>query len=365
MNYKYHLLKYKGPASRLTCPNCGRKRCFAPYVDDNDQIIGEEYGRCDHESSCGYVKYPQTDFSPYHNSVLERNVWKPQYRKSYQHKMRLRPEKPYQQPENICTIPLEVMRKTIRHHTISDFLAFLLTLFDNKTVSNLIDEYHIGVTRNLDVIFYQIDGLGRCRTGKVMKYDRKTGHRIRDDSAKTPVTWVHSLLKQRGILPQEWELTQCLFGEHLLKKYPDKPVCLVESEKTAIICSAVNPDCLWLATGGKGQLNDRVEVLEGRRIIAFPDIDGFETWKEKAAERPYLNIVVSDLLERNATPEDRDAHIDIADLLIKWRQNPVKTTKNNPVFESIKQYFSPEFHSELISLIEDLDLEVKTITKIK
>ena len=40
MKYKYHLLKYAGPASRLTCPNCGKPHCFAPYVDDNDQIVG-------------------------------------------------------------------------------------------------------------------------------------------------------------------------------------------------------------------------------------------------------------------------------------------------------------------------------------
>ena len=50
MKYKYHLLKYKGKATRMTCPQCGRKHCFAPYVDDNDQMVSSEYGRCDHDS---------------------------------------------------------------------------------------------------------------------------------------------------------------------------------------------------------------------------------------------------------------------------------------------------------------------------
>lgn len=68
-----------------------------------------------------------------------------------------------------------------------------------------------------------------------MKYNRETGHRIKDEAMPNRITWVHSLLKKQGVLPQEWELTQCLFGEHLLKKYPDKPVCLVEAEKTALI----------------------------------------------------------------------------------------------------------------------------------
>ena len=34
-------------------------------------------------------------------------------------------------------------------------------------------------------------------------------------------------------------------------------------------------------------------------------------------------ITVSDLLERVATPEDRENHIDIADLLIREMLNPV------------------------------------------
>lgn len=179
------------------------------------------------------------------------------------------------------------------------------------------------------------------------------------------------------MLPKEWELTQCLFGEHLLVKYPDKPVALVESEKTAIICSIINPECIWLATGGKGQLNDRVEALAGRKIIAFPDVDGYEVWKTKAEERPHLGIYVSDLLERDASPADRAAQIDIADLLIRWKQTqrspvtpaatepqPPELISTNPVFLEVKKYFSPESHENVLALIEAFDLELVSVTKI-
>ena len=58
-NYRYHLLKYKGRSSRLTCPRCGPPHCFTPYVDENDvPVYVERYGRCDHEQSCGYNLCP-------------------------------------------------------------------------------------------------------------------------------------------------------------------------------------------------------------------------------------------------------------------------------------------------------------------
>lgn len=48
----------------------------------------------------------------------------------------------------------------------------------------------------------------------------------------------------------------------------------VESEKTAIICSAMMPQYLWLATGGKsGLTSERLSSLKGRKIIVFPHID--------------------------------------------------------------------------------------------
>ena len=124
---------------------------------------------------------------------------------------------------------------------------------------------------------------------------------------------MHSLLKQQGLLKQDWELTLCLFGEHLLNEYPDRKVALVESEKTAIICAAIMPRFIWLATGGKTQLGDKLEVLRGREVVAFPDIDAYDTWQEKLCSLPILNVIESDYLIKNATQQDIENHIDIAD----------------------------------------------------
>lgn len=74
---------------------------------------------------------------------------------------------------------------------------------------------------------------------------------------------------------------------------------------SASTCSLLLPEYIWLATGGKSQFNDRLMVLKGRKVTAFPDIDGYDEWRKKAKNYPMLDITISDILERNAAPEQR------------------------------------------------------------
>lgn len=194
-----------------------------------------------------------------------------------------------------------------------------------------------------------------------MKYNKETGKRVKNEKTPSRITWIHSLLKQQRLIPADWELTQCLFGEHLLTKYPDATVALVESEKTAIICAALMPRFIWVATGGKTQLGDKLDVLRGRKVLAFPDIDAYDTWQEKLAALPHLNIKVSDYLMKNATQEDHENHIDIADLLL--RENSAAQTTQKPI--SILEYFSEEYHDEISQLIEEHGLIPVSISKLE
>ena len=148
-------------------------------------------------------------------------------------------------------------------------------------------------------------------------------------------------------------------------QHPDKPIALVKSEKTAIICSGLIPQYLWLATGGKSQFSqEKLSILAGRKPIAFPDIDGYEEWKKKlsAAEK---DITVSDILQRYATEEQRKAHIDIAALLIQWKQNgelipgtprKVQLNDSNDIEILLEKWFSSEYLPEIHNLINDFDL---------
>lgn len=140
----------------------------------------------------------------------------------------------------------------------------------------------------------------------------------------TNVTEVVDLLDSIGhswttlvVIGGKWRLSQCLFGEHLLLDKVNANVALVESEKTAVICSLLLPEYIWLATGGKSQFNDRLMILKGRKVTAFPDIDGYKEWRKKAKNYPMLDITISDILERNATPEQRERQVDIADVLLE------------------------------------------------
>jgi len=210
--------------------------------------------------------------------------------------------------------------------------------------------YRLGRSRDGGVIFWQIDEHGVLHDGKIMYY-RPDCHRDHD---RKP-TWTSYLMRKAGQLPDDWRPEHCLFGLHLLtqshfKGHTDltdltdnsstpisgdskksvesvksvcdkKTVCVVESEKTAVMMSELRPDCLWLATGGKTELNvARLKPLQGRRVILFPDTDtdgsAYREWYDVALAAGDVYgqpFTVSAILEQHATPSQKERKIDIAD----------------------------------------------------
>ncbi|MDD4033219.1 MAG: hypothetical protein PHS48_08260, partial [Bacteroidales bacterium] len=116
-----------------------------------------------------------------------------------------------------------------------------------------------------------------------------------------------------------------------------------------------------------------LQVLKGRRVVAFPDVDGFSEWKEKLSQVRGLDIVVSDVLEKNATVEDREKHVDIADLLIRQHRKErinVEVAEgprgfvepgdamSHPTFLKLKKWLGAGNLVEVALLVAGLDLEV-------
>ena len=268
----------------------------------------------------------------------------------------------HQHQREIGHIPFSYVEKSASYN--SSFVQFLCGLFDrysleSPTIERLMQDYALGATKDGSVIYWQIDTKGRVRTGKVMKYNPETGHRLKDAGG---INWIHSIMKKQNLLPENYNLVQCLFGEHLLRMYPNKVVALVESEKSALIASGVYPDYVWLATGGKSQLSiNKLKTLKGRTVIMFPDVDSFEYWTGKAKEVEAIGckVIVSDLLEKNATDEDRINKIDIADWLIRYLSNGAIAEVCNELSETEKILQSMiEANPALQTLINTFNLEL-------
>ena len=316
---RYELQHYKTRSDRHTCPKCGGRHCFTYYVDENNRPLDETVGRCDHESGCGY-HYPPREYFSDHPEQERPKEECPHPVMAAEHKTSGKPC-----GKSIGTIPEEYVSRSRSDN--SHLTRFLLSLQEKNAdrVRLVLKDYRIGATKDASTVFWQIDTGGRVRTGKIIQYNPDDGHRIKERG----VNWVHSLLKKRNAVSNEWTLTQCLFGEHLLSQTADirKVVAVVESEKTAVICAIQYPDCVWLATGGKSQLSsEKMRVLAGRTVIFFPDVDSYHEWQERAKAFSFCrSVTVSDFLERNATEEDRSSKIDIADLILRqWEEDKLR-----------------------------------------
>lgn len=351
----YSLQKYKGTATRHTCPGCGDRHSFAYYVDEQYTPLHPSVGRCNHESSCGYHYTPKEYFHD-HPECRTANDFSFAGQRSER--------KPGRTPQQtaISCIPPHYVEKSKSVH--SNFFRFISSLLDSyygskakEVLKRLLEDYRLGATRDGAVIFWQIDRANRVRTGKVMQYNPNDGHRIKGGQASA-VDWIHSILKRQRVLPEEWQLSQCLFGEHLLGGNPGKVVVLVESEKSAVIGSAIFPGYVWLATGGKSQMREeKLRVLTGRTVLLFPDADGYSEWKQRAGGMDFCKVIVSDLIEKNATPEQKAAHIDIADWIVfQIQESKIMCTANHLVEAERILRRMVEKNPVLQKLIDDFDL---------
>ena len=265
--YKYHLDK---SSKKFNCPQCGKKR-FVKYVEtETGNYADSQYGRCDRETSCGYIMYPND------NSIINYNFIAPE------------PVKP-------SYIEKEILQKTLTKYEINPLATYLYNHYDEDEVNVTIDKYRVGTSKmyNGATVFWQMDNTGKIRTGKIMAYDITTGKRIKDKNI-IAITWVHYKLKK----PKE-SIRQCLFGLHLLNDNI-KQVAIVESEKTAIIMSIESPNYTWMSTGSlQGFKYEYLAPLKGTAIVSFPDKGGYTQWQKTAdiLNQKGFEVKVSKLLE--------------------------------------------------------------------
>ena len=293
-----HLATYaeckKLNGGKWICPECGKKT-FVCYLDSNRQIINEKVGKCDRADKCNYHYTPKEYFSENGNDrpITPR-----------------RPTHTFKPEPPISYIDTDIFKKSLKAYNQNNLITFLNGVFQQDLVSKAIARYFVGTSKHWSgsTVFWQIDRFGKVRCGKIMLYNPTDGKRVKKPFSH--ITWVHTVIHLT-----DYNLKQCLFGEHLLKKYPDKGVAVVESEKTAIIASMWYPDIIFLACGGCQNLsNQRCIPLKERRVVFFPDNGKYEEWREKAKELSHLfkSFVVSDIMEHEAVEQGDD----IGDLIL-------------------------------------------------
>jgi len=305
-DFTYILKPYKGPASRNTCPSCGQRNQFSRYVNQAGNELADHVGRCNREEKCGYHYTPKqffTDNPGAKNQIDSLSVKQPL------------------KPSEICKpveyLPFDLMSKSVINHNKCDLFPFLETLFRKPIASELCLDYLIGTTKDGYSVFWQVDITGKVRQAKVMQYDSKTGKRNKETGAL--------FIGKKIINNLDANLQQCFFGEVLLS-FPEnlnKPIAIVESEKTAMIASVYFPQFVWIATGGKHGAKwteqNVCKVLKGRNVILFPDLGAFETWKNKGllmAATAGCKVVVSDILQKTVTDSEKKEGYDLADYLL-------------------------------------------------
>jgi hypothetical protein len=347
---------------------------------ETGDVLPENHGKCDNSDKCGkWVTPKDTGYS--------KSIWGQEKSSvsEFSHKYKTNSQK------EIRIEPIYFNNETFQYTLANDryeknvFVQNLINKmpfpFDEDEVKKIIQIYKLGTIakgyRFGAITFPFIDAKGNVRAVQVKQFDEQN-HTIGTDFLHSIIEKHHS--RNNKPLP-EWlqaykmqdKLISCLFGEHLLSEYPNNPVALVEAPKTAIYGTLYfglpesKDSPIWLAVYNKGSFSlDKLKVLEERKVIVFPDLskngDTYNEWQEKAKQyaKQLKNTCFkfSDLLEKNASDDEREKGLDLADFLIKqdwklFRENYQSLSQTQFLeYKEIKQH--PPSTEELLKLAENL-----------
>jgi len=292
------------------------------------------------------------EFAKKHNFVLHERKTRYKSNKKAFRKSRPKPKRIF--------IPPRVLKTTLKGYEKNVFIQNLLEHekhpFLTKDIERVIGQYFLGTittgSRAGAITFPFIDINNSVRTIQVKQFDQN------NNTIFKGTDFLHAMVKKdlntkKKPLPrwlQEYiemghKKVTCPFGEHLLTKYPNNPIGLVEAPKTAIYATLYfgfpdNPkNLLWLAVYNLSSLNyEKCKELKGRQVILFPDLSktghAFKLWSEKAEKLSQLIpavFKVSDLIECNANSIDKQKGLDLGDYLIRQDWRKFRTTNSKSI----------------------------------
>lgn len=323
-SYQYTLEK---GSRKFICPNCDSKRkTFTRIIDTNSgDYLPIEYGRCDREVKCGYFH------TPYHDNYAKENG-----QKIFSNHQAEERKQTY--------LPNGVLKFSMQNYGQNSFIKNLENIgkypLPIEDINKVIGLYRLGTVP-----------YGYMRGACTFPFIDKQNN-IRAIQAKTfndlnhtvHTNFVHSIinnkLKEKNSQIPYWleqyqkneSFVSCLFGEHLLNKYPNSTIGLVEAPKTAIYSTLYFgfPDLpgnlIWLAVFNKSSLKvDKLKAIEGRNIIVYPDIDAQNDWQQLFDDYQKQgfrgNVQFSNLLIDYSKEKLLPKGADLADMLemFDWR----------------------------------------------
>ena len=286
-------------------------------------------------------------------------------------------------------IPFSLVEKYSSYN--SDFCEFLVMEFDGDVAKRVVTDYALG---SIDgkTICWNIGTDGKVLGGQVIGFDVNgniknpwlesmmptlsyddvslAGWYCKETGFQNDVTSISDFLSSdlgTGDLPYIYRETPSLFGLHLIKTYPNRPIAITETHRAALIGYALQPDMNWMATGCNVMDMDIniLRPLKGKSLVVFPSNHSYYDWHKVANEVDFCNIIVSDLMESTST----DWVQDIGDILLSdYRGNSCDmsepTTKTEQVI-TMEITPSQKVLNDMIErnpsiglLVEKLSLEV-------
>ena len=258
------------------------------------------------------------------------------------------PPRPAPPPLPMLVLPDAMVNARMINVDDNNLIRWIRTInwdsVQRRRIDDMLSCYCVGHSpKNGMTIFWQIDEEKRVRTGKMMKYypdgHPKFGHRDKDGGYT--FDWIHSALFRDKRHPEYDEdkqvMKQCYFGIHLLNKWKrkdiDQTVCIVESEKTALIMAIAygnHANQVWMACGGLENLTrEKLKPIidQHRPIILYPDRDGIQKWQQKVEQLHYDRLTVDIKPVTEWWREEDGPKADIADVVVRMinESRPITT----------------------------------------
>ena len=253
------------------------------------------------------------------------------------------PPKPTPPPPPALVIPRSWVKRTMEidySRNLFTYWFWMLPWNDEQRdrIKDTLWLYCVGGWKDGRVVFWQIDHNGIPRAAKLMKY-LTDGHR---DKQSHP-GWIYNQAVCRDkCKPDEHTILKPLFGAHLLAKYPEAAVNIVESEKTALIMANYYGGFdrqIWLACGGLSHMTlDAMQPLidQGRQVWLWPDKDGVEHWQQVVDKLGCDKIQIYTRYFDSCWTEDDGPKADIADIAIRMMRTGETPRKQEEKHEPVK-----------------------------